>query len=559
MMLLALKLFSQRMRAGLADRRLHEFLWHCVPGVFVGLVLRAWLMASLPYGYYHPDTHDFMTTVYLLKAHHHWAVHGKTTFLTPLLYALAFFPKVPALFVIPLAQHARGLLLVLMTGALARLWFAHWRWLIVPLTILMAMQPAMLFWEHTLISESGFVFCAVGLALAGTIFVRWPGRLSYGLLLGGMFCVAAARPEGNLWQGAGILLVLLVYRGRWQQEWIKIAGTVALALGMLSITKTSHSGLLLYSSLVHLTPDNPRAVPDFGPYIRPLRDKMIAERNEKVSDDVVKASKAVNEALTAYVKDHPRARLGLAYDKKRLRKQQKAGQAEADPEVDLRYGNNTSDLCRRLAIESARSHPFALPGYAWRKFRAPIDEDSGGAFEDYEFHEKQAFSLTGKPAISKKLGPGLIGSRLDTPEQARAFVDQHYDLSRVNWFNALEEKWQGAVDFFHLPDARYSANYKLPGLPIYHLLGLLGAAVAVFRPGRAHRFHLGFVPVMFGAWFVVMLTAAVIPRHRFVWEPFWLLYGFFFFDSVIALMFALVHRLRPGTPAAQPTVAPALT
>ena len=78
---------------------------------------------------------------------------------------------------------------------------------------------------------------------------------------------------------------------------------------MLAITKTSHSGLLLYSSLVHLTPDDPRAVPDFGPYIRPLRDRMVAERNEKVSDDVVKASKSVNEALTAYVKDHPRARL----------------------------------------------------------------------------------------------------------------------------------------------------------------------------------------------------------------------------------------------------------
>ncbi len=99
-------------------------------------------MVAMPWGYYHPDTHDFMTSIYYLKAHHHWAVHGKTTFLTPLLYALAFFvPKVPALILIPLAQHLRGLLVVLMVGGLCRLWCVFWRWLIVPITVLAAIQP----------------------------------------------------------------------------------------------------------------------------------------------------------------------------------------------------------------------------------------------------------------------------------------------------------------------------------------------------------------------------------------------------------------------------------
>ena len=510
--------------------------------MLVGLALRAWLMLSMPYGYYHPDTHDFMTTVFFLKAHHHWAVHGKTTFLTPLLYTLAFFPKVPALFVIPLAQHARGLLLVVMAGALARLWFARWRWWIVPVTVLVAMQPAMLFWEHALMSESGFVFCAVGLALAGTVFTRWPNRTSYGWLLASMGCVAAARPEGNLWQCAGVLLVLLVYWGHWKQEWLKIAGAVVVVLGMLSITKTSHSGLLLYASLVHLTPDHLHAVPGFEPYILPLRDEMFRERSQRVSDDVVRASRKVSNALTAYVKDHPHTSLGLALDKKQLEREEKSGRADADPEVDLRYGNNTSDLCRRLAIESARAHPFALPGYAWRKFRAPILEDSGGVFEEYAFQEKQIFSLMGKSDMAKTLGPGLIGAPLETPDQARSFVEEHYRVDRVRWFNTLEEKWQNAVNYIHLPDLAYSASYQLPGLPLYHLLGMLGAAIALFRPGPSRRFHWGFVPVMVGVWFAVMLTAAVIPRHRFVWEPFWLLYGCFFFDSVIAVAASVTRR-----------------
>ena len=62
----------------------------------------------MPFGYYHPDTHDFMVTAYSVIAKHHWTRYtARSTFLTPTLYLLAFFPKVPALFVIPLAQHLR--------------------------------------------------------------------------------------------------------------------------------------------------------------------------------------------------------------------------------------------------------------------------------------------------------------------------------------------------------------------------------------------------------------------------------------------------------------------
>ena len=554
-----LKVFSPRTRQWLADPRLHEVLWYCVPGVLVGLFLRAWLMVSMPYGYYHPDTHDFVTTIYSLRAHHHLAIHGKVTFLTPVLYTLAFFPKLPALIVIPLAQHARGLLLVLMSGGLCRLWFTFWRWLIVPVTVLMAMQPAMLFWEHALMSESGFVFCAVMLAMAGTCFVRWPCRLTYGLLLGAMACVAAARPEGNLWQGAGLLLVTLVYWRKWKQEWVKLAGAAALALGMLSITKTSHSGLLLYSSLVHMTPDDPRTIPGFGPYIQPLRDEVATQRRERVGDDVVKASKKIYVILSAYLKDHPQAKLGLAYNKGRFKREQAEGQAGTEPDVDLKYGNNLSDLCRRLAIESALQHPLELPGYAWRKFRAPIRMDSGGDFEDYTFREKQAFSMAGNPEIIKALGTSLVGSPLDTEEQVRTFVYGHYDVRKVEWYNKLESRWLAAVDYFHLPDRQYSAQYRLPGLPVYHLLAVLGAVVSLFRPGGVRRFHCGFVPVMFGTWFVVMLTAAVIPRHRFVWEPFWLLYGFFFLDSVIALFAKVIHRERRVALLIRPSATPVMT
>ena len=116
----------------------------------------------------------------------------------------------------------------------------------------------------------------------------------------------------------------------------------------------------------------------------------------------------------------------------------------------------------------------------------------------------------------------------------QAFVAAHYDLARVAWFNGLEGAWQGAVNSVHLPDRQYSPEYTLPGLTAFHLLGMLGMVAALGAPGPARRFQWAFVPTMAGAWFLVMLTAAVIPRHRFVWEPFWLLYGFFLLDSIVA-------------------------
>jgi hypothetical protein len=535
---------SPALRRFLSDGRLHEFLWFCVPGIVTGLVLRAWLTLAMPYGYYHPDTHDFMTTVYYLKVHHHFTVHGKTTFLTPVLYTIPFLLRIPAMILIPLGQHLRGLLLILMVGALGRLWFTLWRWLIVPLTMLAAVQPAMIFWEHTLMSESGFVFCAVALALAGTCYALRPSWWTFGCVLAAMFFVAAARPEGNLLLGAGVLLPIFTEWRRWRAVAIKSGAAVLMMLMMLSITKTSHSGLLLYASVVHLTPDAPRTAPGLGPYMDPLRDRMRARRAEAISNDVVRTSKRISDVLIAYARDHPHALAGLALARRPSRAEDEAGNPSQEAELDLRTGTNMSELCRRLAMECALAHPWQLPALAVDKFLAPIDLDSGGIFEDYPFHAKQAKSLIGKPKISAALGPGLIGSPLDRPAQAQAFVEAHYRLDRVAWFNTLESSWQTAVTYFHLPDIRYSSSYSLPGLPVYYLCALLGAVTALFRPARLRPFQWAFLPVLGAMWFLVVLTAAVIPRHRFVLEPFWLLYFFGLLDALLCAGANFAARLR---------------
>src|SRR5438067_5797497 len=118
----------------LREPRVREvFLW-CLPALIVGFALRAALTVSLPYGYCTVDTPDFLGTPYKLIYKHTFRIHGKKTFLQPIVYSVPFFIGIPALIFIPILQHSCGLVMILLMGGVCRFWFYHWKWFIVPLT-----------------------------------------------------------------------------------------------------------------------------------------------------------------------------------------------------------------------------------------------------------------------------------------------------------------------------------------------------------------------------------------------------------------------------------------
>src|SRR5438105_3054905 len=110
--------FRQRTGALLRDEGFREFLWWCVPGLLVGIVVRALLTAEMPFGYMQFDTADFLVTAQRFITTGDAVIHGKKTFLVPILYAFPFVLHIPALIIIPLAQHFLGLLVILFVGAL---------------------------------------------------------------------------------------------------------------------------------------------------------------------------------------------------------------------------------------------------------------------------------------------------------------------------------------------------------------------------------------------------------------------------------------------------------
>jgi len=85
-----------------------EFLWFCAPALILGFVLRVLMTWQMPYGYMQFDSADFLSTTARFLSKGHFVIHSKRTFLVPLLYALPFIFKVPALIVIPIFQHLLG-------------------------------------------------------------------------------------------------------------------------------------------------------------------------------------------------------------------------------------------------------------------------------------------------------------------------------------------------------------------------------------------------------------------------------------------------------------------
>ena len=173
-----------------------EFLLWCAPALLAGLILRVFLCLHLPYAYYHDDAPDFLTTPDRLLHDHRFELHEKKTFLVPILFTIPFFLKIPTLITIPILQHALGLGLVLLLGLLCRFWFHYWRVFIIPLTLLAAINPFFLWYEHTLMAETIFIFCTTLVALAGTLYTQDQSRNRFLFLLVALFLEAATIGSG---------------------------------------------------------------------------------------------------------------------------------------------------------------------------------------------------------------------------------------------------------------------------------------------------------------------------------------------------------------------------
>lgn len=498
--------------------KLRQLLLWCLPALLAGLVLRILLATAMPYAYVQHDS------IRLLVAGASWlppddvdVMSNNVPFLVPALFKAAQHGPIPALITIELLQHVLGLVQIFLVGFLVRCWFERWKWWIIPATLIAAIHPSYLWFEHTVMLETIYVFATVCVAVAGTWLLRHPSLPAAAALCGATFFVAITRPEGKLFVAFATVGVVVAF---WR-EWKRLAGALGMAGGTAAVIALTvvpgESGLLLYSSVIHLTPEVSGRYPEAAPYVAPFRVEAI-EAATKGPAFVSRAQReALSERLTKFIADHPGAGHGST------------------------PAERMNCVAKAMAIEACLRAPGALLPLSIAKFRATADEVASGKFTESWLQDRQIDRLRNSLHY---LGPAvepLYGRRFADLSEAAAFVKVEYPAQKVAWFCSLHDGWSSLYSR-RLPSTRYPAG-SLPGLPKFYFLPVLGMIAVVVRTNPARSFHACWLPMLAGLWFVVMLSANERPRFRMVFEPFLFLYPFAALDAGAALA---ARRWRRG-------------
>lgn len=280
-------------------------------------------------------------------------------------------------------------------------------------------------------------------------------------------------------------------------------------------TKTSQAGLLLYTSVARLTPAELRCAPGFDPYIAPMRADLQRRWEEHPQFPRVSDRKAISAAVKQYLSD-------------------RSGGGRI-PSV------SSNKFCLQLAKETCLRNLPALPGLALAKFRLVVTESPAGPLDNGILFDKQRGAYSDNFLRTQRLAPGLLGVQLADEAALHRWIDTHYGA--VPWFNELNARWLKTVNRWRLPDARYPQfKFIYYGVPLYFVAGALGVVVAMLRRGELQRFHIAWGLTLLGFFFVILLTANVRPRFRFVFEPFWFVYAALLLDSLWVGIRALVRR-----------------
>jgi len=477
----------------------------------------------MPWGYVQYDSAEYLATAYRLLKSGSFFVEGKRGFLVPILFTIPFLLHIPALVAIPLGQHLLGLAATLMSGAITRLWFRLWRWFIAPITFFVAINPAMLWYEQTIMGESEFLFALIFLGLAGTLWVRRQTRARFVLLLVALVFTAGARPEGRLFFAFGLALAVLVLWGQWRSLAGCVAAMVVVALAGALLVRQSTAPQLLYASLIQLAPDHSRLVPGIEPYINPLRDQV---RKDFTGDplQLVKVSKEIRDDIDPY--------LWTQIRDKHL------------------YYKELNKTLRNLCLDAILAHPGTALGLPLEKFRLAVDSSSAYQFSEQALQKNQfeAYTADKDKSLYGALTKGLTGMQLDQAG-VQAFIAAHYQADRVAWLGWLQGAWNDGLIWWRTADRplshqRWVHDFSggvpgglrvMPGFPWYYLVALLGMVAAMVRPGWTRRVHIAWAPVMLLVWYAATFVGVTNPRYRFAYEPYLFIYVCLLADSLISL------------------------
>lgn len=235
---------------------LREIALWSMPAILFGLVLRLMFLHYSPYAYWGSDSKSYFSFAHRLLTAGELSLDEKRRFVYPILMApISLLPGAPLRWLAVL-QHAFGIVTLLPLAYVVRKSLYHWRWWIIPVTVLYTGLPVLLWYEHELLGETVFVGFILW-AFAG--WAAWVGeaRLQRAQDLFWWFFVPFAlfiltKPSGRFcWPG---LLIALVLVKAWRKLSLKQGGAIAaLMLATLAVGSKKQGAWLFYVATFPLT------------------------------------------------------------------------------------------------------------------------------------------------------------------------------------------------------------------------------------------------------------------------------------------------------------------
>ena len=508
---------------------LRQVLCWCLPALALGLLLRGILVARMPNAFYHGDSYTVFETYNSLATNGVFEINPKKTALTPLLYGALLFAHVPVLPAVAILQHTLGLVLIVFVGLLVAHSYHRWRLFIIPVTILTAIDPVLLWYEHLCLPEFLYVFLVTATALTGLLVYRNPTPLTRSAFVACLFLTAAARPEGKLWCLFGTVLLA---RGYWPDKrrcGFAVMGMLLFTVVCFVLNRTYQGGSLLYSNVAQLTPKHLRSAPGFAESNKAYFDELRA-RWKVVPTKIPHERKAIVELVRSYLRQkHAPARLR---------------------EVDA--------LCSKMAAESCSRGWASVPALALVKFRYGLQDPVAEDFGPVLLYHKQYNSFLGRgddsddeideASTARVFTKLVLRKDLHSKAELTAYLHQAYHPFDPDWLSQYCADFQRLAAAFRLPDRPLEDSAPIPGIPALFIAATAGVLALALRERRAANYYYLWLGAILFMVFILALTGSNRGRFRVFLEPFLFLYAIALVDVAIDLVSGIFCRMARRRP-----------
>jgi hypothetical protein len=481
-----------------------EFLWLCLPALLVGLALRAHFLWVTPQGYFGADSRSYFHFSHELFIDGEFDLSPKRRWLYPIILTLLTPLPIASWYLVPIVQHLLGLATIVGIGWITSRLCLLPRLSVPLVTLLCAIWPRMLWYEHEFVAES-FVLAAfvltVCLALIPGVFQSNRGLT---FLFLSMILLAGFKAVGRFfWLGA--IVASLIYAGdprRW--AWSLRSGLAAIASLIVAATvgHNSQGYWLLLNSILPLVQESGEPHARYRTALRPL---------------ILEARRSGN--------NYP----WIKYKYKKVLNPKDLNQTHPDWAELLKDTPRFTTVARNLSMETIRKHPTSFARYTVSSFAiATLKPGVESRFDPVTFWKDQL-----EKAKRIEHEPTYIGLALRVDQQA---------MQRLAFYS--RNKKYRLLDFHRRVDAAFRPLQQPPsqqGLATVRIrpfgwLVALGLFLSL-RPSLLRRAALLLIPSMVYAVGVFAVGDAV-PRYLQPIE--WV--GFIL--GILALEFLIHHGMR---------------